>query len=53
MMGDNELTPGEKDTNQTINSTTVITTDSGKAESKEETTVYVNDLDILNTVLLF
>ena len=43
MMSKNEFTSGEKETIRRLQEPTVITTTSGKAESAEEATVYVND----------
>ena len=52
MLNKNELTSGEKDTIRRSNEPTVITTANGKAESTEEATVYVNDLDVFVTMML-
>ena len=52
MMRKNELISGEKDTIRRSKEPTVITTASGKAESTEETTVHVNDLDVIATMML-
>ena len=51
MMRKNELTSGEKDTRRS-KETTAITTANGKAESTEEATVYINDLDVFVTMML-
>ena len=52
MMSKNELTSGEKDTIRRSNEPTAITTASGKAESTEEATVHVNDLNVFVTMML-
>ena len=46
MMSKTEVTFGEKDTIRRSKEPTVITTVSGKAESTDDATVYVNDLDL-------
>ena len=46
MMSKNELTSSGKDTTRRPNEPTVITTAEGEAESKEEATVYVNNLGV-------
>ena len=51
-MSKNEFTSGDKDTIRRSKETTVITTASGKAESTEEATVYVYDLDVLVAMVL-
>ena len=43
MMRKSELTSGEQDTIRRSSEPTIITTTNGKAESTEETPVYVND----------
>ena len=53
MMSKNKLTSGEKDTIRRSSEHPVITTANGKAESTEEATVFVNDLDVFVTVMLF
>ena len=52
MMSKNELTSGEKDTIRRSSEHPVITTANGKAESTEEATMYVNDLDVSVTMML-
>ena len=52
MMSRSELTSGEKDTIRRSKEPTIITTTSGEAESTEEATVYVNDLDVFVTMML-
>ena len=49
LMGKNEITSGEKDTIRKSKETTVITTANGKAESTDEATVHVHDLDVFAT----
>ena len=51
-MSKNELTSGEKDAIRRSREPTVITTTSGKAESTQEATVYVNDLDVFAAIML-
>ena len=52
MMSKNEFTSGEKETIRRLQEPTVITTTSGKAESAEEATVYVNDYVVFLTMML-
>ena len=52
LMSKNELTFGEKDTIRRSKQPTVNKTANGKAESTEEATLYVNDLDIFVTMML-
>ena len=52
MMSKNEITSGEKETIIRSKEPTVITTANGKAESTQEATVYVNDLDAFITMML-
>ena len=52
MMSKNELTSGEQDTVRRSKEPTVITTANGKAESTEQATVYVNNLDVFATMIL-
>ena len=52
MMSKSELTSGEKDTLRRSKESTVITTASGKAESTQEATVYVDDLHVFVTMML-
>ena len=52
MLSKNELICGEKDTIRRSKEPTVITTANGKADSTEEATVYVNDLDVFVTIVL-
>ena len=47
----NELTPIEKVTIRGSKEPTVITTANGKGESTEETTVYVNDLEVFVAIV--
>ena len=51
MMSKNELTSGEKETIRRSKEPTVITTARGAAESTEEATVYVNNLDVFVTMM--
>ena len=52
MMSLNELWFGEEDTIRKSTELTVIMTAGGTAESSEEPTVFVNDLDVFVTMML-
>ena len=52
LMSKCELTSGETDTIRRSKEPTLITTANGKAESTEEVTVHVNDMDVSVTVML-
>ena len=47
MMSKNGLTSGEKDSIRRSKEPTVVTIADGEAESTEDATVYVNDLDVV------
>ena len=51
MMSQNELTFGEEETIRRSQKPTVLATANGKAESTEETTVNVNDLEVFVTMM--
>ena len=52
MMSKNEFASCEKDPIRRSKGPTVITTANGKAESTEEATAYVNDLDVFLTMTM-
>ena len=52
MSKNDELTSGENDTIERSKEPTVNTTANGKAESTEEATVYVNDLNVFVVMML-
>ena len=52
MMSQDEVTSGEKDTIRRSREPTVITNANGQVEKTEEATVYVNDLDVFDIMML-